>query len=235
MTAWPQGPSSDRVAAVAGALGDMAGDVVFIGGAIAPLLQIDPPFREARITSDVDGVTASHGYADMEALRIRLEERGFRRDPRDRKHVHRWRHPGGIPFDLVPTGEHLGGSGNPWDAIGVATAVEATLAGGVKIRHVTAAVFLAQKWAAHHDRGRGDPLASHDLEDVLALLASRPGISEEVAAAPASLREYVAQQARAFLDSRDAEDLLAAHLNNAQDPAATIAAVRALLRRLAQL
>lgn len=234
MTASPHGPSLDRVAAVARALGDLAGDVVFIGGAIAPLLEIDPPFREARITSDVDAVTASHTYADTEALRVRLEARGFRQDPKDRKHVHRWRDPSGIPFDLVPAGEHFGGIGNPWDAIGIASAVEATLAGGVKIRHVTAPAFLAQKWSAHHDRGRDDPLASHDLEDVLALLASRPTITEEVAAAPPALGEYVGQQARAFLDSRDAEDLLAAHLNNAQDPAATIAAVRTLLGRLAQ-
>jgi hypothetical protein len=49
MTASPHGPSLDRVAIVARALGDLAGEVVFIGGAIAPLLQIDPPFREARV------------------------------------------------------------------------------------------------------------------------------------------------------------------------------------------
>ena len=234
MTASPHGPSLDRVAAVARALGDLASEVVFIGGAIAPLLQTDPPFSEARPTSDVDGVVASHTYADTEALRVRLEARGFRQDPKNGKHAHRWRDPSGIPFDLVPAGKHLGGSGNPWDTIGIATAVEATLGGGVRIRHVSAPAFLAQKWAAHHDRGRDDPLASYDLEDVLALLASRPRIVEEVAMAPATLREHVGQQARAFLDSRDAEDLLAAHLNNAQDPASTVAAVRALLGRLAQ-
>jgi hypothetical protein len=233
MTASPHGPSLDRVAAVARALGDLASEVVFIGGAIAPLLQTDPPFREARSTSDVDGVIASHTYADAESLRVRLEERGFRQNPKAGTHAHRWLDPGGIPFDLVPAGAHLGGSGNPWDAIGIATAVQATLAGGVSIRHASAAAFLAQKWAAHHDRGRDDPLASHDLEDVLALLASRPVIIEEIAAAPPALREYVGQQARAFLDSPHAEDLLAAHLNNAQDPAYRIAAVRVVLGRLA--
>jgi hypothetical protein len=234
MTPSPHGPSLDRVAAVARALGDLKGAVVFIGGAIAPLLMTDPPFLEARITSDVDGVVASHTYADTEALRVRLDARGFRQDPKDRKHAHRWRDPSGIPFDLVPAGAHLGGSGNPWDAIGIATAVEATIAGEVRIRHVTAPAFLAQKWAAHHDRGRDDPLVSRDLEDILALLASRPGIVEEVAAAPPELRAYVGQQAHEFLVSRDAEDLLAAHLHNAQDPAGAIAAVRTLLGRLGQ-
>ena len=226
----PRGPSLDRVATVAAELGDLAGRVVFIGGAIAPLLQTDPPFPRARVTSDVDGVIASASYADYERLRVELTERGFRQGT-DAKHVHRWVSPSGIPFDLIPAGSHVGGSGNPWDVIALETAVQLEIGNGVTIRHVSAPVFLAQKWAAHHDRGRDDPLTSHDLEDILALLASRPGIAEEIAAAPEPLREYVGQQARAFLDSRDAEDLLAAHLNNAQDPVSTIAAVRTVLHR----
>jgi predicted nucleotidyltransferase len=229
----PRGPALDRVVTVAVELGDVAGRVVFIGGAITPLLQTDPPFPRARVTSDVDGVIASTAYADQERLRAELTERGFRQGM-DTKHVHRWVTPSGIPFDLAPAGSHLGGSDNPWDVVALETAIQLEIGNGVTIRHVSAPAFLAQKWAAHHDRGRDDPLASHDLEDILALLASRPGIAEEVTAAPIALREYVGQQARAFLDSRDAEDLLAAHLNSAQDPTSTIAAVRTLLRRLAQ-
>ena len=228
----PRGPAIDRVAAVATDLGDLATRVVFIGGAIAPLLQTDPPFPRARVTSDVDGVVASSTYAESERLHRELAERGFRQAIRGTKHVHRWIGPSGIPFDLVPAGQHLGGSGNPWDTIAIETAVEATIGGGVTIRHASAPAFLAQKWAAHHDRGRADPLGSHDLEDILALLASRPTILEEVAAAPAALRTYVAEQAKTFLADANAEDLLAAHLNNAQDPAATTAAVRAMLERL---
>jgi hypothetical protein len=150
----------------------------------------------------------------------------------DPRHVHRWVSPSGIPFDLVPAGSHVGGSGNPWDAIALETAVKLEMENGVTFRHVSGPAFLAQKWAAHHDRGRDDPLASHDLEDILGLLASRPRIVDEVADAPAALRVYLGQQARAFLESREAEDLLAAHLNNAQDPPSTIAAVRTRLREL---
>jgi hypothetical protein len=132
---------------------------------------------------------------------------------------------------LVPAGKHLGGSGNPWDAIAIATAVETTIR-GVMIRHVGAPAFLAQKWAAHNDRGSEDPLASEDLEDILALLASRPTLVKEVAAAPIELRAYVAEQSKAFLTDPNAEDLLAAHLNNAQDQVATITAVRAVILEL---
>lgn len=70
------------------------------------------------------------------------------------------------------------------------------------------------------------------MEDILALLASRPTIAEEVASAPFELRNYLAGQARAFLKDPDAEDLLAAHLNNAQDSAKTMLEVKTLLGRL---
>jgi predicted nucleotidyltransferase len=220
------------VAAVAAELGELANRVVFIGGAIAPLLQTDPPFPRARPTSDVDGVIATSAYAEWQRFQVRLIQKGFRQDPGDPTHAHRWIGPSGIPFDLTPTGEHLGGSGRDWDASAIATAVEVTLAGGVRIRHASAPAFLAQKWAAHHDRGQDDPLASRDLEDLLALLASRPGIVDEVTAAPSQLRAYVADQAKGFLRGSDADDLLAAHLNNAQDPALTMHAVRTLLERL---
>lgn len=233
MTTTPRSPALDRVALVATDLGDLVAQVVFVGGAIAPLLQTDPPFPRARVTTDVDGVIATSTYVEAQHLHEQLARRGFRQPIGDPRHVHRWIGPSGIPFDLVPAGAHPGGSGNPWDAIAIETAVEARLTRDVIIRHVSAPAFLAQKFAAHCDRGASDPLGSHDLEDILALLASRPLIADEVAAAPEALRVYVSEQAHGFLANPNAEDLLAAHLNNVQDPIETIAAVRRLLQRLA--
>jgi hypothetical protein len=227
----PDNPVLGRLATVAAELGDLAARVVFVGGAIAPLLQTDPPFPRARVTSDVDGLVASQRYADLDALARQLRARGFRQHAAP-AHIHRWMSPSGIPVDLVPAGAHPGGSGNPWDAAALDTAELATLPGGGVIRHANAPAFLAQKWAAHHDRGRDYPLDSHDLEDVLALLASRPGLAGEVAAASPEVRAYLAEQARVFLADPDAEDLLAAHLNNAQEPAATVAAVRRVLAEM---
>jgi hypothetical protein len=219
------------VAAIAAALGDLRERVVFIGGAIAPLLQTHPPFARARLTSDVDGVALTASYADAHRLEDQLAGRGFRRDLADPRHAHRWISPSGGPFDLAFAGEHLSATGNRWDEVAIATAVVANL-GDLTLRHASAPAFLALKWAAYYDRGAGDPLASRDLEDLLAVLASRPTIADEVATTPVDLRGYLGEQARTFLASPDAEDLLAAHLNNAQDPAQTIAAVRQLLQRL---
>lgn len=234
MNGVPAYPGLDRLVLVARALGDLRERVVFIGGAIAPMLQTDPPFHRPRITSDVDAIIASASYTNAQHLHNQLATLGFRPDLSDPRHVNRWIAGGSIPFDLVPAGEHLGAAAGIQDRLAIETAMTTLLAPGLEVRHASAPGFLGLKWAAYDDRGSQDPLNSDDLQDILALLASRPTVLEELTAAPAELRAYVGEKAGAFLESRDVEDLLAAHLNNAQDPAHTIAVVRVLLERLAR-
>jgi predicted nucleotidyltransferase len=210
---------------------------VFIGGAIAPLLQSDPPFPRVRPTDDVDAVAATTSYADSAALEGALRNLGFRHGglaggAESRHHAHRWYAPDGTPFDLVPQGEHLGASGNKWDAVAVRTAVSITIE-GVTIRHVSAPGFLVLKWAAYVDRGHDNPMASTDLEDILALLASRPTILDEIATTPDDIRAYLRDRATALIAHADYADVLDAHLNNAVHRAEVIRAVRRTLEVIA--
>ena len=80
------------------------------------------------------------------------------------------------------------------------------------IRLVTPACFLATKLAAFGDRGRRNPLASHDLEDVIAVIDGRAEIIDDVTAAPADLRAAIAARLRTLLALADAEDVIAAQL-----------------------
>ena len=205
-------PSVQRIARVAGALGDLLPEVVFIGGAIAPLLHAHSPFGQPRPTKDVDAVMAST----------------------DRQHVHRWRSPEGDLLDLIPAGNHPGGSGQIWDTIALETSEAVDLGVGSPVRYASAPCFLALKWAAYDDRGRADPFASHDLEDILALVAARPTIVEEVASARAELRDFVGRRVQELLASPDLEDLLAGNLGTAQDPASVIDLVRLRLKEIAR-
>jgi hypothetical protein len=50
---------------------------------------------------------------------------------------------------------------------------------GTVIRSITAPYFLATKLEAFQSRGKGDVFASHDLEDVIAVIDGRPAITEE--------------------------------------------------------
>ena len=227
-------PSVLRLLRVVRALGPLAEGVVFIGGAVAPLLHTDPVMTLARQTKDVDGVVASLGYAGFEALSAQLRARSFRHVATPGAHAYRWVSPDSDLFDLIPSGPHLGGTDSAIDAIAIETAVPVEV-DGVRFRHVAPATFMVMKFLAFSDRGAEDWFGSHDIEDVIALLASRPAVSAEVGAAPERVRDRLIAFARAVLANETIDDVLAAHLNNAIDPAAAERLARARLTEIAAL
>jgi hypothetical protein len=83
---------------------------------------------------------------------------------------------------------------------------------GTSIRLVTPACFLATKLAAFGDRGRQDPMASHDLEDVISVIDGRSEIVEDLAAASVDVRAYVAGQLTELMRRRNAPEIIAGQL-----------------------
>jgi hypothetical protein len=120
-------------------------------------------------------------------------------------------------MDLVPAGSHAGGSGQLWDRLALENYLDVDLGNSVRVRHADAPAFLALKWAAFADRGRQDPFGSHDLEDILALIASRPTVVGEIEHAPKQVKAFVVANSVQLLADAQIGDLPAAHLNNAQD------------------
>jgi hypothetical protein len=121
--------------------------------------------------------------------------------------AHRWRSPQGDTLDLVPVGDMLG-AGQGWDMSAWESAQSVQLNEEVSIRIPSAPILLALKWAAFDDRGRSDPQASDDLEDILALIVVRPNIAGEVAAADPNVRVFVVGRTVSFLGARNREDCL---------------------------
>ena len=66
---------------------------------------------------------------------------------------------------------------------------------------VTPALFIATKLDAFQGRGGGAIVASHDLEDIIAVVDGRPEIGSDVAAAGADVRDYIGTEIRALLDA----------------------------------
>ena len=215
-------------------LGPLNDRLVFIGGAIAPILQTESPFLSARVTTDVDGVAATGSARDHAALQGELRARGFREATTER-HAHRWICPDADQsrFDLVPAGDHLGSSGQVWDQVAIDTAVSLEIEPGLTIRHSSAATFLALKWAAFNDRGKTDPFASHDLEDIVGLIASRPTIVDDARSAPGTVLAFVRDWSVWLRDHRDCDELLAANLTQSFDAASAIATTRERIGELA--
>jgi len=209
-------PALRRTAAVARLLGDdLRSSVVFIGGAILPLLQVEPNvLGSLRPTTDVDGLTRALSYSGMTRLEEALRERGFKNDAASGI-VHRWIAPGPISFDLVSCGEHTGGSGSDIEVFAWDHAVETDLP--PRIRHLNGVGLLALKCAAYADRGEKDPMGSKDLADIASLLALRPAIATEVESAPQRVRAFVAATASRILGSARASGSIAGHLRD-RDP-----------------
>lgn len=98
---------------------------------------------------------------------------------------------------------------------------------------MTAPCFVATKLEAFLDRGKGDFLSSHDLEDVLSVVDGRPELVNEVADAEPELRQFVAMTFERLLGNEDFLNALSGLVFDGS-PQERTAIVLGRLRTLAQ-
>lgn len=185
-------PNFPQLLTIARALGGLREQVVFVGGSAAGLLLTDPLAEGVRPTIDVDAIVQADSLMHFYRIEAALGAQGFLRDA-DSEVICRWRHPpsGGI-FDLMPVDAKVLGFSNRWYEEAVRSARTIRIADDIEIRVAAAPAFIATKLEAFIDRGKGDFLASHDLEDVLTVIDGRIELLDELRAAPAELRSAVA-------------------------------------------
>jgi hypothetical protein len=214
LTARLGSPAVRRIAAVASALGpSLCARVVFIGAAVLPLLEADADMLGSpRPTRDVDGVVATTTYTEKALLEEELRARRFRHVHAPPTHLDRWQAPDGTILDLVACGAHPGGTGAAHDRWVIEHAVTVELP--PRVRHASAVGLLLLKCGAYRDRGRASPLASKDLADIVALMATRRAIVAEVAAAPTPIRSDIARTIAAILADVRARSALATHVDD---------------------
>jgi hypothetical protein len=111
----------------------------------------------------------------------------------------------------MPVDEHVLGFSNRWYRAAIGTAQTLQIA-GQRVRVVTPALFIATKLEAFQGRGGGDIVASHDLEDIIAVVDGRPEIRSDVAAVGADVRDYIGTEIGALLDDPDFTEALGGFL-----------------------
>jgi predicted nucleotidyltransferase len=79
------------------------------------------------------------------------------------------------------------------------------LSDDLSVRLVNPPYFLATKLEAYKGRGKGDPLSSHDIEDLLTLIDGRESLIDEVKTAPEELRGYLAEEFSQLLQDTNFE------------------------------
>ena len=183
-------PNLEQLIATAALLRPMLGDLVFVGGAVTSLLVTDEGAGLPRPTLDVDAIAEISSYAEYTAFGERLRALGFSEDTSEGAPLCRWVHSGTI-LDVMPLDEKILGFSNRWYRAAMEAATTHQLLRDLEIRVVTAPYFLATKIEAFKGRGRGDFLASHDLEDLIFVIDGRSTIVEEVQTETPLLREYL--------------------------------------------
>ena len=166
-------------------------EVVFVGGAVLPLLVTDKGAAPVRGTLDVDVVSAITTYGEYAVFAERIRALGFTEDTRAGAPLCRWVHTG-LTLDVMPLAPGVLGFSNRWYRAALDTAQPCALASGTAIRLITAPLFLATKIEAFRGRGQRDFYASHDLEDFIAVVEGRPLLIEELAKAPRDVRAFLA-------------------------------------------
>jgi hypothetical protein len=175
--------------------------LVFVGGCRTGLFITDPAAGGIRPTRDVDAIVDVTSYAEYAALAERLRELGLHEDATPGAPLCRWRE-GHVIIDIMPTDAIVLGFSNRWYPTAIDTAETFHIAGH-DVRVVIPSLFIATKLEAFHGRGGNDVFASHDLEDIIAVVDGRPEIVNDVAAAPTDVRGYIGTEIRALLDDPD--------------------------------
>lgn len=184
-------PNIELLIQIAEALGDLRERLVFVGGCATALLITDPAAAPVRATEDVDTIVAIVSKPEYHQLGEVLHARGFSQPLEQCDPPYRWTF-AGMKLDVMPIDQAVLGFSNRWYEPAMQTAVAVTLREGLSIRLVAATYFVATKLVAFLDRGKGDCLESHDLEDVLAVVDGRPALVDEFERAEIELWEYVA-------------------------------------------
>ena len=186
------------VGKVAEALGpELRAEVAFVGGCTTAFLLTDEfVLEQVRHTEDVDLIVHVMGYPGFHALQQALRAKGFKDmppDPSENAPVCAMRLDD-LRVDFMPDDPQVLGFSNRWYGEALKTATNHDLSENLSIRLVSPPYFLATKLEAYKGRGKGDTLASHDIEDLLMLIDGRDSLIDEVSAAPEELRDYLAEE-----------------------------------------
>ena len=184
--------------------------VRLLDGCATGMLISDPAAAGIRSTNEVEAIADITSYAMYSALANRLRTIGLKQDAGNGAAARRWRLDNAI-VDIVPSDRSVLGFSNTWYGPAIASAQRTTMAGG-QVRLVAPACFVATKLEAFHIRGRGDVIASSDLEDIVMVVDGRPQLLDEIARADQQVRQFIAAEISALVDNRRFADSLAGFL-----------------------
>lgn len=226
-------PNLKMLAIVAKGLQGLKAPVAFVGGAVIDLYISDPGAPQARATADVDCVVEVVGRARYYQIEEALRRFGFKHSLQPESPICRWGYRG-VLVDVMPPDGRILGFSNRWYPDGLAHAESATLPDGQRIRVFSAAYLLASKIEAFRHRGKGDFVASRDIEDIIAILDGCRDLKERVERAPAPVKAYLQEQFRSLMAEAGFVDSVPGNVRDVAHSRVRADRVLALLQELSR-
>ncbi len=223
----------EQLVAVAAILEPLLNRLVLVGGCATSLLVTDPGAADARPTVDVDLIVDVLTIADYQKLTQEVRQLGFQPDAASDV-ICRWTN-GKYIVDIMPDDATVLGFSNRWYSAAIESAESLLLKNKLQIRHVNAPYFLATKLEAFFGRGEEDYVASHDLEDLVALIDGRASLLAEVEKIDAKARAFIAESMAKLMAVSAFVDSLPGHLPGDAASQQRLPKLRETISRIAAL
>ncbi len=214
-------------------LGELADEMVFLGGCATGLLITDPAAPPIRVTRDVDAIVHVVSLHEYYQLSNKLRAIGFKEDTSEEAPICRWV-TDKVILDVMPTDTKILGFGNKWYAPAAAKAERVQLPSGKEIRMVSAPYFLITKLEAFDGRGGGDYLMSHDVEDIIAVLDGRPELVGEIKQTTPELRKALSKRFQVLLQESRFVDAISGHMPTDETSQARVSIIIKIIKEIAE-
>ena len=166
----------EQLRRIATRIGKLRGQVMFLGGAILPLLVPEPLASDIRVAKDVDMMIHADTKADLWAFEDQLWDVGLKRSSTGA--ACKWRVED-LHVDVMTTEPDTVDFNNHWGREAVREKQQHDLGGGLVINAIRSTHYLAVKIDAFYRRGYGDHQASNDIYDILLVLRGCPNLEAD--------------------------------------------------------
>jgi len=204
---------------------------VLIGGITVPFYLPETLAENVRPTKDIDIIVAAVRLAQFDRIEEKLRRVGLKNHPEVR---HRWLWEQTL-IDIMPVQSDIMDTINRWYPATFETAEVIEIVPGQGAMIASPACFLATKMEAFINRGRGDFLASHDLEDMVAVIDGRESLLDDIDKnCPLEVREFLRASFRQLLANEQFLDAVEGHLPPQHRDAARLDRLIETVKRLGQ-
>lgn len=179
----------ERLLEVSLAIEPVLNRVVLAGPTVLDLLLDEAPLRGPRLSFGADATLRFLTTAMIDRLGVDLQRWGLARVDHSTD-ADRWQVSADVRFDLVQVRTDAAGSSQPWEEYATLLTLPFALDERLTVRIAGAPAMLALEFAAFEQAG-ARALGSEELERVLLLIAGRPQVEAECAAAPPEIRAWL--------------------------------------------